>query len=88
MTMLEKAIKAVNKAGFYLNLSESRSGKWRWSALALGDNREVDSEGVALYTREIAFADTPDAALAELIEKVEGRKTVKTAEEKAFDMFG
>lgn len=83
---LEDALKAVNKAGFYLMLSENRSGKWRWSAIALGDHPEMTPSG-ALYTRGCGFGKTYGEALKNLVADLETKKPepVQTAPDDNFD---
>ena len=79
MTILEKAAAAVAAKGFYLSLHQNRSGKWAWTALALGDHPEMTPTG-ALYTRASAVGKTAEDALAGLIDVLEKPKK-KTVEE-------
>lgn len=82
--MIDETTAVLKKHGFYLMLTQNRSGSQAWTALALGDNVEMGPNG-ALYTRASGCGKTANAAMQALIDNLEKPKPKKKTVE---DIFG
>lgn len=66
---LQQAIDTLDMLGCTLQLWGCNTGKWKWMAIALGENPEMNN-GHAAYTRACGFGDVYIDAVRDLLKNM------------------